>query len=197
MADLKQVRRDETRLRILTKADEMFRQFGFMRTTVADVAAELQMSTANIYKYFPSKEAIIEASATKALDLMTSQILLVANSKETASSRIQQIVLIIVRRQLHTFHNEKQFYRLIIMSIESGWTAPRRFRENLNAIMDKLILGGITTGEFKKGQHSKAGEILMDCLLCVTHPLLLREIADTDVEKKAIVQVEFILRALK
>jgi AcrR family transcriptional regulator len=42
--------RDETRERILIKADELFRQFGFPKTTVADIAAELGMSPANIYK---------------------------------------------------------------------------------------------------------------------------------------------------
>jgi AcrR family transcriptional regulator len=53
--------RDETRERIMIKADELFRQFGFLKTTVADIAAELGISPANIYKFFSSKEAIIQA----------------------------------------------------------------------------------------------------------------------------------------
>src|ERR1700751_4766075 len=52
--------RDETRERILAKADELFRQFGFVKTTVADIAAELGMSPANIYKFFSSKEALFD-----------------------------------------------------------------------------------------------------------------------------------------
>ena len=45
----------------MIKADELFRQFGFLKTMVADIAAELGMSPANIYKFFSSKEAIIQA----------------------------------------------------------------------------------------------------------------------------------------
>jgi len=44
----KRLTRDETRERIMIKADELFRQFGFVKTTVADMAAELGMSPANI-----------------------------------------------------------------------------------------------------------------------------------------------------
>jgi hypothetical protein len=57
----KRLTRDETRERIMIKADELFRQFGFLKTMVADIAAELGMSPANIYKFFSSKEAIIQA----------------------------------------------------------------------------------------------------------------------------------------
>src|SRR5258705_10441350 len=63
----KRLTRDETRERIMIKADELFRQFGFGKTTVADIAAELGMSPANIYKFFSSKEAIIQASADRIL----------------------------------------------------------------------------------------------------------------------------------
>ncbi len=67
----KRLTRDETRERIMIKADELFRQFGFVKTTVADIAAELGMSPANIYKFFSSKEAIIQASADRNLVVLT------------------------------------------------------------------------------------------------------------------------------
>ncbi len=67
----KRLTRDETRERIMIKADELFRQYGFVKTTVADIAAELGMSPANIYKFFSSKEAIIQASADRNLVVLT------------------------------------------------------------------------------------------------------------------------------
>jgi AcrR family transcriptional regulator len=65
--------REETRERIMVKADELFRQFGFGKTTVADIAEELAMSPANIYKFFSSKEAIIQASADRNLVALTEE----------------------------------------------------------------------------------------------------------------------------
>ena len=52
--------RTETYELIIQKADSLFRRFG-MKTSVAAIAGELSMSPANIYKFFPSKRAIIEA----------------------------------------------------------------------------------------------------------------------------------------
>jgi AcrR family transcriptional regulator len=49
----------------------LFRQFGFGKTTVADIAAELGMSPANIYKFFSSKEAIIQASCGRNLVVLS------------------------------------------------------------------------------------------------------------------------------
>jgi AcrR family transcriptional regulator len=56
---------------MMVKADQLFRQFGFGKTTVAEIAAELAMSPANIYKFFSSKEAIIQASADRNLVALT------------------------------------------------------------------------------------------------------------------------------
>jgi hypothetical protein len=42
---------DEARARILEVAEEHFRRVGYHRTSVADIAAELGMSPANIYRF--------------------------------------------------------------------------------------------------------------------------------------------------
>ena len=52
---------EETRERIMEAAEALFRRMGFPKTAVADIAAELGMSPANIYRFFPSKNAIVEA----------------------------------------------------------------------------------------------------------------------------------------
>src|SRR5205823_14425365 len=52
---------DEARARILEAAEEQFRRVGYHRTSVADIAAQLGMSPANIYRFFPSRDAINES----------------------------------------------------------------------------------------------------------------------------------------
>ena len=48
----------DTRERILVVAERLFRQIGYQKTTVADIAKELRMSPANVYRFFDSKKAI-------------------------------------------------------------------------------------------------------------------------------------------
>ncbi|WP_158266853.1 TetR/AcrR family transcriptional regulator [Alsobacter soli] len=49
----------ERHARILDAAERCFVRSGFHRTTMQDVAAEAQMSAGNLYRYFPSKDAIV------------------------------------------------------------------------------------------------------------------------------------------
>jgi TetR/AcrR family transcriptional repressor of uid operon len=51
--------RSRTGARILDAAARCFVRNGFHRTTMQDVASEAAMSAGNLYRYFPSKEAIV------------------------------------------------------------------------------------------------------------------------------------------
>jgi AcrR family transcriptional regulator len=49
----------ERRRQILDAAERSFSRAGFHRTTMQDVAAEAGMSPGNLYRYFPSKDALV------------------------------------------------------------------------------------------------------------------------------------------
>jgi AcrR family transcriptional regulator len=49
----------ERRTQILDAAERRFSRAGFHRTTMQDVAAEAGMSPGNLYRYFPSKDALV------------------------------------------------------------------------------------------------------------------------------------------
>ena len=48
----------DVRERILVTAERLFREIGYQKTTVADIAKALQMSPANVYRFFDSKKSI-------------------------------------------------------------------------------------------------------------------------------------------
>ena len=52
-----------TRERMLVVAERLFREIGYQKTTVADIAKVLRMSPANVYRFFDSKKAIHEGVA--------------------------------------------------------------------------------------------------------------------------------------
>src|ERR1700681_1014603 len=47
----------DTRERILVVAERLFREIGYQKTTVADIAKLLRMSPANVYRFFDSKRS--------------------------------------------------------------------------------------------------------------------------------------------
>src|SRR6266576_1698102 len=46
------------REQILVTAERLFREIGYQKTTVADIAKALHMSPANVYRFFDSKRSI-------------------------------------------------------------------------------------------------------------------------------------------
>src|ERR1043165_5323581 len=86
-------RPDDTRARIMETAETLFRRLGFAKTTVADIASELGMSPANVYRFFPSKNAIVQAICQRCLAELEAKIWAVARSREPAPARLERLVL--------------------------------------------------------------------------------------------------------
>src|SRR5262249_53536022 len=87
------IKPDDTRARIMDTAEALFRRLGFAKTAVADIAAELKMSPANVYRFFPSKNAIVEAICQRCLGELEDRAWAVARSRGPAAERIERLVL--------------------------------------------------------------------------------------------------------
>ncbi|WP_284359973.1 TetR/AcrR family transcriptional regulator [Candidatus Phycosocius spiralis] len=55
--------KEQTRQKILAAAGRRFQHYGYAKTTMSEIAADLKMSTGNLYRFFPSKLDIAEAYA--------------------------------------------------------------------------------------------------------------------------------------
>src|SRR3546814_11529216 len=108
------VNREEARARILVTANRLFRQYGHGKTTVADIAAELGMSPANVYQFFPSREAIVEASVGINLAVLQSRILEAVRPARKPAGKLAAIVLAMIREHTETLRHERQFHKLVL-----------------------------------------------------------------------------------
>src|SRR5262249_8326657 len=95
------IKADDTRARIMDTAEALFRRLGFANTAVAAIAAKLKMSPANVYRFFSSKNAIVEAICQRCLGEVEDRAWAVARSPGSAAERIERLVLEIV-----AFHKE-------------------------------------------------------------------------------------------
>jgi TetR/AcrR family transcriptional repressor of uid operon len=60
LAPARRIPEEERRAHILAAAERAFVRYGFHAATMTQVADEAGMSAGNLYRYFPSKEAIVE-----------------------------------------------------------------------------------------------------------------------------------------
>src|SRR3712207_5464132 len=82
----------DTRCRIVETAERFFRQMGYQKTTVADIAKALRMSPANVYRFFESKKAINEAVAERLMREAESAIEAIARRPGPAADRLRDMI---------------------------------------------------------------------------------------------------------
>ena len=87
------IKPDDTRARIMDTAEALFRRLGYAKTAVADIAAELKMSPANVYRFFSSKNAIVEAICQRCLSELEDRAWTIARSRGSVAERIERLVL--------------------------------------------------------------------------------------------------------
>lgn len=188
--------REQTRTRILDQAHALFRQYGYTKTSVADIARELEMSPANIYKFFPSKNAIIEAAADRNLDQIKQDVTEVLRSKKGVTPRLLGTILAIYRFHQEHFRKERQIYKLVILATEENWPCVRLFKEFLTKTMIEIIEEGVRSGEVSGTNPAATTEVLLDCFTWITHPVLFKELKPDEVESRAQAQVNLLKKAL-
>src|SRR5215831_95728 len=95
------IKPDDTRARIMDTAEALFRRLGFAKTAVADIAADRRMSPANVYRFFSSKDAIVEAICQRCLGELEARSWAGARSPGAAAERGEPLVL-----EIGAFHKE-------------------------------------------------------------------------------------------
>ena len=173
--------RSETHERIVLKAAELLRRFGPRKTAVADIAHELGMSPATIYKFFPSKRALIEAVVERRVMLLRQELMAVIRSRRSAVERIEDLVRA-VATFFHTLRKEEDLLEIELARDLLEHEGMRRaekcqviseFHDFLRVALTNLIRAGVAAGEMRVADPAEAAAALFDCLVWVIEPLLL------------------------
>jgi AcrR family transcriptional regulator len=189
---------DDTRCRIMEVAEALFRRMGFAKTAVADIATELRMSPANVYRFFPSKNAIVEAICQRFLAECEEKVLAQAGAEGLASERIERLILEILRFHKENHLIDKNVNELVLAAIELSWDAIRAHKEVMRKTVEAILRDGIATGEFEPVEPSETAALILCSLVAFTHPMMVGQCLDEgqDPEVEARSAVRFILRAI-
>jgi AcrR family transcriptional regulator len=196
--------RSETHERIVLKAAELVRRFGPRKTAVADIAHELGMSPANIYKFFPSKRAIIEAVGERHSLELRRHLLGLIRSRRNAIERTEDLVRAIAEfiysmqeeSNLLEVELRRDFLQVEVMSREERWQFVSEFHDFLRAEMTKLICAGVEAGEMHVSDPAETAAALFDCLIWVIDPLVLLRDPKPVAERRLERQFRLLARAL-
>jgi len=154
------LQRRDSRRQVMEAALRLSAALGHRKTTVADIARELAMSPANVYRFYRSKRAIDEAIAGDLLAEMLVNAIEAARAHGTATERLRGVLGAIERSHAGRLANAK-LHDLLVVAGQEGWAVVAEHRQRLIRIVRWVIASGQMTGEIRGGDPT----VLARCVL--------------------------------
>lgn len=171
-------RDSEPRARIVAVAERLFRQLGFQKTTVADIARELRMSPANIYRFFGAKLEINAAVARLLMGEVEAAIDAVADGPGTAAERIARLVETNETMNRDRYVVDRKLHDMVEAAIAEHWPIIADHIAHIDAALERIIASGMESGELRSGDARLAARLVHTACIRYCHPRLLVECAD-------------------
>ncbi len=188
-SDLKQIE-------IIDAAERRFLDIGYNKTTMAEIAEDLGMSAANLYRFFKSKQDIAAACAERCLASRGECLKgIVAQQPMTAAEKLLAFVLEDIR---YTFEreNEPKVNELISIVTREHKEIVLSNVESQCALIAEIIEQGNATGEFDVSDVEKTAGAIYSSLTLFEIPIFLPLFSKEQFEKMARDLVELLLLGL-
>src|SRR3954447_7881763 len=203
LADSPASRAAAMRGRIEEVAEQLFRSMGYQKTAVADIARELGMSPANVYRFYPSKSAINEAIAQRTLGAMLAEIESIAAGPGPATTRLRRMFSRMFELKIEVFFQERRLHDMVSAAMDEHWEVIERHTAGVHAAIARVLADGMAAGEFASRDPVKEAHTVLHTMVPWNHPALVASCiarkGQTVEELRAQVadMTEFVLRALR
>jgi AcrR family transcriptional regulator len=183
----------ETRNQILQSAETLLRRYGNDKLTVVDIARSLNMSHANVYRFFKTKSDILDAIIDEWLTKIERFVEEIAQRPISAAARLEAIVLELHRKRKQKLRQDAEVFEAYRHIVEARPDAAARRREKILRVFQRLIEEGIESGEFVGVDSLNAATVLKDATCLFLHPLIIPTTLNEETDARAKDVVRFIL----
>jgi AcrR family transcriptional regulator len=189
---------NEVRARILEVAEEHFRRIGYHKTSVAGIASELGMSPANIYRFFPSRDAINESICRRVVNEVADIAFAIARTNAPALEKLDRLLTAVHHHNKSKLIKERRLHDMIVAATQENWAIIRTHIERMMTIFEGIIREGIEAGEFKVEDPAEAARAVKTAFTPFFHPILIEQCLQQgeDTEAGLREQIRFTLKAL-
>ena len=185
----------DTRERILVVAERLFRQIGYQKTTVADIAKELRMSPANVYRFFDSKKSIHEGVARGLMGEVEIEARRIAQAPGPAPVRLRQLMKTIHHMNSERYVGDSKMHEMVEIAMQEDWDVCVAHMECIASVIGEVIAQGAASGEFDAPDLQLASLCACTAMMRFFHPQMIAQCA-TKPGPTIDQQIDFVLLAL-
>jgi AcrR family transcriptional regulator len=155
----------EKEKQIILAARKVFARYGFSKTTMEDISAEVEMGKASLYYYFPTKENLFQAAIKHEQDEFIKKADSLLQNHTSAGEKLKiyveerlKFIQELVNLGTLSFNAIHDRHAIFLKMYES-------FAEREISIIKKIIREGQSGGEFISNVPKNYAELLMHLLL--------------------------------
>jgi len=177
---------DKLRQEILNAAHARFLRYGFSKTTMAEIAKDVSMSAANLYRYFKNKQEITSACACRCMASRLEHLkTAVRQNHLSASQRLLAFAVEGYRHNRDIMQNTPKINELVENITSNN---PDLVHANMKAqiaLIAEILAYGNETAEFSVEDIISTAETLYITLLLFDVPIFLPLFTEKEFEAKA------------
>ncbi|HUD51750.1 TetR/AcrR family transcriptional regulator [Parvibaculum sp.] len=188
---------EDTRDRIVASASAQIQRHGHIKTTVADVAKHCGMSPANIYRFFPTKAALIEAVSEIWLSMAEENARAIASRSVGAPQRVHDFVLGVHEFNRDRYTRDGEVHETCVAATTERWPIVARHEKTLTDIFATILRDGIDSGEFEIEDVEHTAAVMTSAMLKFHNPIMVAQYHGESLIEQAAALSAFMLKAIR
>jgi len=168
----------DTRERILVAAERLFRQIGYQKTTIADIAKVLRMSPANVYRFFDSKKAINEGVARGLMGEVEVAAHAIVIRPGPAADRLRELLTTVHRMNSERYVGDSKLHEMVAIAMQESWQVCVAHMQIITESIVGIIAQGVASGEFEAPDVPLAAECTCTAMIRFFHPQMIAQTAN-------------------
>jgi AcrR family transcriptional regulator len=165
----------DTRERILVVAERLFREIGYQKTTVADIAKELHMSPANVYRFFDSKKAIHQGVARALMAEVEAAAQDITEKPGPAAERLRELLATIHHMNTERYVGDAKMHEMVAIAMEESWEVCEAHMMLITEMIGRVIGQGMASGEFRSADLPLTAMCSTTAMMRFLHPQMIAQ----------------------
>jgi AcrR family transcriptional regulator len=160
---IRQTRSSCIRQRIIQATIRLHGEIGFRKTTVADIARAASMSPSNVYRFFPSKQAVDEAAVADLFEQASAAATLAVHGG-SALERLTAALRAISQLHEHRLKNDSKQHELVAAAMRENWAVAVTYADRIRGLVRAIIAAGQASGELRSGSPMAMACCLLEAM---------------------------------
>lgn len=160
--------------RLLDIAAAHIRRFGAAHVAIVRIAAEAGMSHANVYRYFPSKEALIDEVTAAWLKPLEAELRVIGDGPDPPADKLERLLFAVHRAYRAKLEADPELFDLLLAAVAENRLVARKHRNRVQQEAQRALEDGMAAGGFARADMRRAMSLVFDTMHRFIHPASIR-----------------------